>query len=371
MHALLNALAEIAGRPRALRQARARWAQGVAPGKAPAVFYGRDHVPGRGELAQGGIVKCQDLQDLFPNTPSGANTVYLVSSALPPAADILVREARRAGARFVLNQNGVAYRAWYGPGWRTPNRLMRRVLRQADHVVYQSRFCKESADRYIGPCSCPSEILHNPVDTERFCPAAGGPPAGRGPILLAAGSHVQAYRIVSVLEAFPHVLAQLPEATLVLAGHFGWAATEDAAEREVRDRCRALGIADRVQIRRRYTQDEALGLFRGAHVLMHTKYNDPCPRLVVEALACGLPVVYSATGGVPELVGDEAGAGVPGPLDWEALHPPDPHQLASAVARVWGDYARFSAAARRRAAEHLDVRPWLARHAELFEGLLA
>lgn len=370
MRRLLNDLMGLPARMQAQRQAKERWAGGIRSDGGIRVFYGRDHVPGRGEVAQGGIVKCQDLQERFPNTLQGANLVYLVSSALPIAAGALVRRAREAGARIVLNQNGVAYQAWFGPGWQRQNTETQDILRQVDYVMYQSRFCKMSADRHVGPCACPWEVLHNPVDTQHFTPAAKNRPA-TSLTLLAAGSHVQAYRVTCALQAFRHVHVQIPDAVFVLAGHFGWRSNEEQAEREVRDQCRQLGIQDRVQIRRRYTQKEALALFQGAHVLLHTKYNDPCPRIVVEAMACGLPVVFSATGGVPELVGDEAGVGIPGPLDWDTLHPPDPQQLAEGVIGVWRDYARYTAAARRRAVEHFDLQPWLNRHAELFRQLIS
>ncbi len=70
---------------------------------------------------------------------------------------------------------------------------------------------------------------------------------------------------------------------------------------------------------------------RRAHVLLHTKVKDPCPTLVIEAMACGLPVVHPASGGTVELVGDEAGIGVPHPDTWEQDIPPAPEELAEAV----------------------------------------
>ena len=86
-------------------------------------------------------------------------------------------------------------------------------------------------------------------------------------------------------------------------------------------------------------------------------------------MACGLPVVYPASGGTVELVGDEAGIGVPHPDTWERDEPPPPEALAEAVVRVHAGRAAYSSAARRRAVEHFALEPWLERHAQLFAEL--
>jgi glycosyltransferase involved in cell wall biosynthesis len=99
--------------------------------------------------------------------------------------------------------------------------------------------------------------------------------------------------------------------------------------------------------------------------------NDPCPSAVIEAMACGLPVVYPASGGTVELVGAEAGVGVAHPDGWERDEPPAPEALAGAVRKVLTDREILSAAARRRAVERFALGPWLDRHAEVFAELLA
>lgn len=130
-----------------------------------------------------------------------------------------------------------------------------------------------------------------------------------------------------------------------------------------------LGLHGRVELVGRYSQRDAPALLRRAHLLLHTKVKDPCPSAVIEAMSCGLPVVYPASGGTLELVGDEAGIGVPHPDSWERDVPPSPEALAAAVAGVLAARADYAAAARKRAVERFALEPWLDRHGELFSEL--
>jgi glycosyltransferase involved in cell wall biosynthesis len=315
-------------------------------------------------------VKLQALSTVFPNSPRRFNLLYLVSSGLPAGAVALAGAARKKGIRIVVNQNGVAYPGWYGRGWERLNVPMAELLGMADHVFYQSDFCRMAADEFLRVQPPASETLYNAVDTSLFSPA---PPVvrGTGPVLLLAGSQEKSYRVSTALEVLAIVARRLPEAKLIVTGRLGWCPAFAEGKTMALRWARELGVEGRVTFTGPYTQAQAVDLFRRADILLHTKYNDPCPTVVLEAMACGLPVVYSSTGGVPELVGSEGGIGVPGELRWDREAPPDPALLADAVLNVTARQPEFSDRARRRAVDRFDVRAWLRRHSELFEELTA
>jgi glycosyltransferase involved in cell wall biosynthesis len=358
-----------AGRPLRLARNGRRWAEirrTPPAAEGVRVFYGHDRLPGPDDVVYGGQVKFQLLAEAFPNAPRDFNVVYLGSSSIPLDAARLVRLARRRGALFVWNQNGVAYRGWAGEGFDRINRPRLPLFHDADHVVFQSAFCKLGTDRFYGERSGSWEILHNPVDTARFAPEASRRP--RPLTLLLGGNQYQRYRLETALEAVAVLRRDRPDARLLVGGELSFAVDAAAQTAALVER---LGLREAVELLGPYTQREAPGLIRRADVLLHTKYNDPCPTIVLEAMACGLPVVYSASGGVPELVGDDAGIGIPAPLDWERDHPPDAGALASAVLEVALGLEQRGAAARQRAVDRFDARRWIARHRELFEELRA
>jgi glycosyltransferase involved in cell wall biosynthesis len=344
-------------------RAASRWGRLLVhgpQGEGLRVFYGHDVVPGAGEAVAGGTAKFQRLAARFPNRPTDFSVLYLGTTWLPRDLRPLLALARRRRVPLVLNQDGVAYPGWAGGATEAINRPYRRALLAAEHVLYQSEFSKRSADEFLGRPNGSWEVLYNAVDVDHFTPADS--PSAAGPVLLLGGDQTQAYRLELALRTFAVVVAAEPEARLLVTGRLV------SSPEELLDE---LGLRGKVEFAGRYSQAEAPALIRRAHVLLHTKVKDPCPSAVIEAMACGLPVVYPASGGTVELVGDEAGIGVAHPDTWDRDEPPAPEALADAALRVLGERERRGAAARRRAVERFALTPWLDRHAEVFADVLS
>jgi glycosyltransferase involved in cell wall biosynthesis len=92
-------------------------------------------------------------------------------------------------------------------------------------------------------------------------------------------------------------------------------------------------------------------LDRSAHILFSSDLNAACPNSVVEALACGLPVVSFATGSLPELVNSDAGLVVPYGSNYWNLEAPDIQPLADAVKEILTDLQKHKMAARQKAVD--------------------
>ncbi|MEI6070437.1 MAG: glycosyltransferase family 4 protein [Verrucomicrobiae bacterium] len=330
-------------------------------GGVPVVGFGS--VLDDGRAVHGGAVKLLHLRDALPSGEEAFDVLYAVSSSLPLAAFDLFRICTDRGIKIVWNQNGVAYPGWAGRESERFNAPMRRLRDAADFVVYQSEFCKISASNFLGPCDMRSEILYNPVDASVFAP---GPKREAASVrLLAAGTHGTRDRVTCVLDALAELRAGGIEAELTVAGQFQWPRGEEDFVAQVS----RLGLEKFVRRIERFSQADAPALYRGHHILLHPKYMDPCPTVVLEAMASGLPVVGSRSGGMPEIVPPDCGVLVDAPQGWDTRHTPSGSELATAVAGLLPNLPAAAAAARRNAEERFDVGKWIEAHGRIFQGV--
>lgn len=116
-----------------------------------------------------------------------------------------------------------------------------------------------------------------------------------------------------------------PDAELQVAG--------DGPERAALERLADEAAPGRVQFRGRLGKEDLLALLRSASVaVVPSRWHENMPMAVLEAFGCGLPVVATDLGGLPELV-------TPG-VDGAIVAPEDPAALAEALAELLADPAR-------------------------------
>ena len=215
---------------------------------------------------------------------------------------------------------------------------IRSALKGAAGVVAVSRAL---ATKAIGLGTRPANVhvLYNGVDASIFCPetrAASRAKLGLStysPLLLYVGNLKPSKGCLDLLEAFPALLAREPLARLIYVG-------TGPARAALLERAKALGCLDRVELAGAVAHDELGDWFRSADLLCLPSHNEGVPNVVLEAMACGTPVVATHVGGIPEVVPHYAGILVP-PRVRLALST----ALIEASARRW-NHKRIAAHAR-------------------------
>jgi len=313
----------------------------------------------------GPMVKIKRLRATFPESWWRYSVVYTLSNT-PYLPDVAIWLLRRRGVPIVHNQDGVFYPAWFRGNWQTRNARMARTYHQANYVFYQSEFCRKSAAKFLGDREGPGEILYNAVDTRHFSPGTATPERSPRFRFLVTGKiedHLF-YRLESTLRGLAEARRQGLDCSLQIAG---WIAETPLAR--ARSLAGKLSLSDVVTFSGPYTQEAAPAIYRKADAYVMTKHNDPCPNTVLEALACGLPVIYSDSGGVGELVGS-CGVALPCEESWDAPKVPVTEVIGTGMLTIAANQPALSRAARARAVECFDIRHWLQRHQDVFVHLI-
>ena len=190
--------------------------------------------------------------------------------------------------------------------------LVHEHARRADHIVVSSAYAAGEVVRE----------LHVPPDRITVCPPgapewAAGIAAGRasrqpGSAILFVGTLDLRKNIPVLLDAYAELRARRPDAPpLVLAGR-----VTEAVRIEL-GRTERSPLAGHVTVSGYVTHEERQRLYREARMLVLPSLEEGFGLPVLEAMACGLPVVVSNRGALPEVAGDAASP--IDPLDADAL----------------------------------------------------
>lgn len=242
-------------------------------------------------------------------------------------------------------------RYWKLPGWLPRFRRARYLfLSESDRAEFlraHSLIPREATN-----------VIPYYVDSELFKPASR--PAGGALRVGFAGQWVPRKGITELLQAWPKVKAQVPSAQLELAG--GPAMWKTAGPVPGAEECAALvrGMEDAGLLRTVGALPRARmrDFWSSLDIAVVPSLYEPFGLVALEAMACGVPVVASAVGGLKEIVEE----GVSGLL----VPPGDSSALASALVSLLTNdrlRLRFAEGARRRAESFSQAR----RSAELVE----
>jgi glycosyltransferase involved in cell wall biosynthesis len=248
---------------------------------------------------------------------------------------------------------GRVERAFYENG-------IRRALSTSTRIVTVSDATREDVERIGGACAARTVTIRPSVHPDFLAQPVADDESGirrvkstERPYVLVVGQSAPYKNHGAVLRAFSRVAQGLDLVVVHRLGHRG----------DLERMAGRLAIADRVHFLNAVPRAELVRLYRGALALCHPSFCEGFGMPILEAMACGCPVITSPVASMPEVAGDAA----------IYVSPDDEVALASAIGRVMTDRG-LARGMRRRGRERARSWPsWASfaeRHVRLYRELL-
>jgi glycosyltransferase involved in cell wall biosynthesis len=200
--------------------------------------------------------------------------------------------ARRLGKPLVITGRGTDLNLL--PRWRRVRRMIRWAAERADACITVSAALREVLIE-LGIDAGKVRVLRNGVDLVTFAPrnreAARRAWGLEGPTIASVGHLIERKGHDHVIAALP----ALPDVRLLIAG-------DGPERRRLESLAAELGVAERVRFAGTVPHERLTEVYNAVDALVLASSREGWPNVVLEALACGTPVVATRVWGTPEIV---------------------------------------------------------------------
>jgi glycosyltransferase involved in cell wall biosynthesis len=238
------------------------------------------------------------------------------------------------------------------PLWRP---ILRSLIRRPGYVLAASKEIAEVA-MTLAP-EVRVQALTNGVETERFRPVEPTlPPPPGSRVLVVPRRLVKKNGVEDLIRALPLIRDEVPGVVALFIG-------EGPERGRLEKLAEELGIRDAARFLGRKPHLDMPGFLCSGEVAIFPSRMEATSVAALEAMACGLPVVATRVGGLPEIVNEEVGTLVP---------PASPQALARGVVRLLGrdDLEAMGRRARERVVARWSNARLVERHLEIYTRLL-
>lgn len=203
---------------------------------------------------------------------------------------------KNQGKKIVHRLDGL--RAIYNNQWDKLDKLQIQAAQFADHIIFQSEHCLDSFRKY-GYEGDNYSIVYNGVDQSIFNTKGKEFWNGRGNIKIFSCNWSSNPR-----KGYPAIacFSEIKGVESYFVGNW----PEEIDKRKV------ICLPP-------MKQKELAEYYKKCDFFLHGAQDDPCPNVVLEALSCGLPIVYNNSGGTPEIA-DNYGIPLPEDIKPESIH---------------------------------------------------
>jgi len=178
------------------------------------------------------------------------------------------------------------------------------LLRRADRVVCLSKELSEIACN-IGVCPQKINIISNGVDVDMFKYIDQTVSRKRlnlpldKKIILSVGYLIERKGFHKIIGVLPDLLKKYPDIQLYIVGSLG---AEGDFQEKLIQMIEELSLKNNVFLVGKKLNEELFEWYNAADVFCLATSGEGSPNVVLEALACGCPVIASSVGGIPEII---------------------------------------------------------------------